>query len=84
MGLLVGVDLQDVDRATAERFIADTGVTYAIADDPTGVVFAAFGGFSMPTTIFIDADGHIAGRQDGVIFEDQLVEKINDLFGMSS
>ena len=82
--VFVGVNLQDVDRATAERFVVETGVTYPIADDPTGAIYASFGGFAMPTTVYIDADGEIVGRQDGAIFEDQLVEQIEELFGVSS
>lgn len=82
--IFIGVDMQDVDRATAERFIADTGVTYAIADDPTGAIFAAFSGFAMPTTVFIDDQGNIVGRQNGAIFEDQLTEMIADLFRLST
>lgn len=80
--VFLGVDVQDVDRVTAERFVAETGVTYPIADDPTGSVFAAFGGFAMPTTIFIDARGVIVARQDGAIFEEQLAEEIITLFGV--
>ncbi len=38
----------------------------------------------MPTTIFIDADGNIVGRQDGAIFEDQLAEMVTTLFGVTS
>ena len=80
----VGIDLQDVSREVAERFIVDTGVTYPIADDPTGETYAAFGGFAMPTTLFIDAGGNIVGRQDGAIFEDQLAEMVAGLFGVAS
>ena len=82
--VFVGIDLQDVSRETAQRFIDDTGVTYPIADDATGEIYAQFGGFAMPTTVFIDADGNIVGRQDGAIFEDQLNEMVSNLFGVAS
>lgn len=82
--VFVGVDLQDLSRETAQRFIDDTGVTYPIADDPTGEIYARFGGFAMPTTIFIDENGFIVGRQDGAIFEDQLTEMVLELFEVSA
>lgn len=82
--VFLGIDLQEVDRQTAERFIRQTGVTYAIADDPTGEIYAQFGGFAMPTTVFIDADGNVVGRQDGAVFEAQLGEMVTTLFGVAS
>jgi hypothetical protein len=44
---------EDAARDLAE----ETGVTYHLAEDPDGAVFVAFGGSSMPTTVFIDAHG---------------------------
>lgn len=82
--VFIGVDMQDIDRSTASRFVADTGVTYRIADDPTGEVFAAFGGFAMPTTVFIDENGAVVARQNGAIFEDQLAEMISEVFGIDA
>ena len=54
----LGVNLQD-DPGQANRLVGETGVTYRLAADPTGVVYGAFGGTSMPTTVFIDADGTV-------------------------
>ena len=44
---------EDAARDLAE----ETGVTYRRAEDPDDAVFVAFGGSSMPTTVFIDAHG---------------------------
>lgn len=82
--VFLGVNLQDVSRETAQRFVDDTGVTYRIADDTTGEIYSLFGGFAMPTTVFIDADGNVVGRQDGAIFEEQLAEMVTSLFGIPS
>ncbi len=54
----LGVNIQD-DPAAAEAMATETGVTYRLTRDPQGVVYAAFGGIGMPTTVFVDADGMI-------------------------
>ncbi len=75
----IGLDVQD-DRSAAERFVADTGVTYLIGEDPDGSILGAFDGIAMPTTIFIDREGNVVSRQSGAIFEDDLTERIQELF----
>ena len=56
-----------------------TGVTYEIFQDPNGSLFRAFSGIAMPTTIFIDAEGNVVGRQNGAIFSSALESMIQDL-----
>jgi thiol-disulfide isomerase/thioredoxin len=72
---------QGGSRAAAERLARETGVTYRLAEDPNGSVFVAFGGSSMPTTIFIDADGQVVEHVGGMLSEDQLRDYIARLFG---
>lgn len=74
----VGFDVQDT-RQDALRLAAETGVTYRLADDPDGVMFGAFGGIAMPTTVFIDAQGGVVETFSGVLSEDLLVERIETL-----
>ncbi len=47
-----------------------------LAEDPDGAIYRQFGGFAMPTTIFIDAEGAVVGRQNGAIFAEDLEEMI--------
>ena len=48
------------DEPGAARQLADqTGVTYPLAEDPDSGIFQAFGGFGMPTTVLVDAEGMI-------------------------
>lgn len=71
----LGVNQSDNHSAAAD-LVARTGVTYPLASDPNGEVFAAFGGAGMPTTVFIDADGRVVDVVTGQLTEDQLREKI--------
>ncbi len=75
----LGLDMQDVSREAALALIEQTGVSYTLADDPSGSIYQQFNGFAMPTTIFIDADGNVVGRQNGTIFADDLKDTINEL-----
>ena len=77
--VFLGLDMQDVSREAALGLIASTGVDYVLADDPDGEIFRTFGGFSMPTTVFINEAGEIVGRHNGTIFADDLTATINEL-----
>jgi thiol-disulfide isomerase/thioredoxin len=74
-----------LDRSTsldgATALLDDAGVTYLIGVDD-GTFFQAFEGFAMPTTIFLDERGQIIDRQNGVIFESDLRDRIETLFGV--
>lgn len=74
----LGLAMQD-DPASAQALRAQTGITYQTAQDPAGLLYQAFGGFAMPTTIFIDAAGNIVEMHTGVLFADDLEEKVNEL-----
>ncbi|RLA50472.1 MAG: hypothetical protein DRQ98_12790 [Gammaproteobacteria bacterium] len=71
----IGVNLQD-DAGAADDLIGDTGVTYLLTRDPQGVVYTAFGGVAMPTTVFIGADGVVDEIVTGALTEGQLSNKI--------
>jgi len=71
----IGVNLQD-DAGAAEDLVGDTGVTYLLTRDPQGIVYNAFGGVAMPTTVFIGADGIVDEIVTGALSEDQLSNKI--------
>ena len=56
-----GAAAQDTPAA-ARRVVERTGVTYELAVDPDGAMFTAFGGFGMPTTVLVDADGRVVAQ----------------------
>lgn len=74
--VFLGLNMQETSREAAEALVASTGVRYVLADDPNGAIYQQFGGFAMPTTIFIDAEGSVVGRQNGAIFADDLEDMI--------
>lgn len=75
----LGVNQSD-NHSLAADLAVDTGVTYPLASDPNGEVFAAFRGAGMPTTVFIDADGSVVDVVTGQLSEEQLREKISASF----
>ena len=78
----IGMNVLPDDRASAEALIAETGVTYQLAQDDGGALYNQFGGIAMPTTVFIGADGEVLDVHSGTIFEDDLRDRIRELFGV--
>jgi len=79
----IGVNLQD-DAGLANDLVGETGVTYQLTRDPQGVVYAAFGGIGMPTTVFIDADGIVREVVTGQLSRGALDSRITEYFGLST
>ena len=63
----------------AELIVEQTGVTYDLGWDPNADVFERFGGFAMPTTVFVDAEGLVRETWSGVLTATELTAKIEDL-----
>ena len=79
----LGVNIQD-DPTAAAAMATETGVTYRLTRDPQGVVYAAFGGIGMPTTVFVDADGMIRDVITGQMSEAELRSKIVEHFSVDA
>jgi cytochrome c biogenesis protein CcmG, thiol:disulfide interchange protein DsbE len=77
----LGLALQDTQDAGGE-LVELTGVAYPWGLDPTGEIFAELGGFAMPTTVYVAADGEIVGTDSGAIDEADLRDRLADLFGV--
>ncbi len=78
----LGMNVLPDDRASAEALIAETGVTYQLAEDDGGALYNQFGGIAMPTTVFIGANGEVLDVHSGTIFEEDLRDRIRELFGV--
>lgn len=72
---LLGINTQDTAEK-ARELAEQTGVTYPLAWDPDGDLFAAFSVFSMPSTFVVDTDGRIVDRHSGPLTGDDLVAMI--------
>lgn len=74
----IGVNHQD-RRDDALDLIAQTGISYPSVHDPQGEMALDYDLFGMPTTVFITADGRIAGRHTGELTETDLRDALEDL-----
>jgi cytochrome c biogenesis protein CcmG, thiol:disulfide interchange protein DsbE len=77
----IGLNLQD-DPDDAFGVVRLTGVTYDLGRDPTGELFSAFGGFGMPTTVFVNESGVVTDTHTGALSREQLQQRIADALGV--
>lgn len=80
---IVGIDSQD-DPAKAAAFAADAGITYELWSDELGDVFAALDLSTIPTTVFLNADGRIVDAHTGALTADELRRRVQDLLKETS
>jgi thiol-disulfide isomerase/thioredoxin len=74
LGVLVN-DSPAAARAFVERF----DWTHPSIDDPRGELAASLGMLGLPTTLFVRADGTIAGEALGEVTYEQLVDTVAEL-----
>lgn len=74
----LGVNLQDAPDAAMD-LVAQTGVTYDGVRDVDSELFRAVDGFSMPTTVFLDAEGNVVEVHGGELSQAGLEERIDRL-----
>ena len=80
----LGINYQEPSEAEAARLLFETGVAYPIMEDPDGVLLRELGTLpTMPTTIFVTADGVILERHHGLILPAQLSERIEEIIAGS-
>lgn len=75
---LVLVDEGD-GRDAASRFLRDAGITQPALLDSDLSVGHEYGAIALPTTVFVRADGTIAGRQVGQLSESVLAAELSTL-----
>ena len=80
---VIGIDFADPQAGAAIAFAASQGMTYPQLSDPDTALKASVGVPGLPVTLFVAADGTIAGRQFGPIDSfGQLIELVNDDLGV--
>ncbi len=80
----VGVAFQEASEAAAAALLFESGITYPIMEDPDGALLEELGTLpTMPTTIFVTAASDILERHHGLILEDQLTERIEEIIAAS-
>lgn len=73
----LGIAMQDTPQAALD-VVDETGVTYDLARDPDGQLFAALGLAGMPATVYVNADSQIVDRHTGSLTHDQLRSQIEE------
>ncbi len=74
VGISVDARLED-----AQGLVEQTGISYDLGWDPGGDLFSKFGGFAMPTTVFVTPEGSINKVWSGTLSAELLIEKVNEL-----
>jgi thiol-disulfide isomerase/thioredoxin len=72
----VGVNRAD-RREDAERIIEQTGITYEVVSGPDPLL-ESLEGLTMPTTVFITADGRVVRLHSGPMDQEQLRNAIDE------
>jgi thiol-disulfide isomerase/thioredoxin len=67
----------------AMALVDQTGVTYPTAEDNDASVITSLGGDGLPTTVLLDADGHIVSRHTGALSADELRALLAEDLGVS-
>lgn len=78
----VGLAVNDREDA-ARELAADTGVTYELGFDSSGIIRQS-GGAVLPTTVFVAADGTILETHALVLDEAELRQKLDEHFGVAT
>jgi thiol-disulfide isomerase/thioredoxin len=74
------INMTDGARETisiASAFIAEQGYQFPVFYDTTGSAAMTYGAYSLPTTFFIDAQGHAIAQAVGAIDADTLQQGID-------
>ena len=80
----IGINYQEVSEREAAKLLFETGISYPIMEDEDGDLLQELGTLpTMPTTIFVTADGTIVERHHGLILFDQLVDRIEETLATS-
>ena len=77
------INMTDGNRETvqiASEFVAERGYSFPVFFDTTGYAATVYGAYSLPTTFFINAEGHVIARAVGAIDRDTLQRGIDMIF----
>ena len=77
------INMTDGSRETVESasgFIAEQGYTFPVFYDTTTEAAMTYGAYSLPTTFFINAEGHAIAKATGAIDADTLQRGIDMIY----
>lgn len=70
--LVLGVNVQDTNKEAALDFISTYGLTFPSTFDERGRVWVDYGGYGVPETFVIDAQGKVLARHAGPVTSQDL------------
>lgn len=73
----LGMDVQDT-VASGTAFLQTVGVTWDIGRDPDASILQSLGGVGLPTTVLLDAGGHVVFKHLGQLDVDELTRQLRD------
>ncbi|MEO1062654.1 MAG: TlpA disulfide reductase family protein [Actinomycetota bacterium] len=77
----IGLAVNDLSIQDTIEIVEDTGITYQWGTDVDAAIFEAYEGFSLPTTVFVEADGTITEVHTGILTASDLTERTEALIG---
>ncbi len=80
---MLGIDSGET-MAQGAPFAKRVGATYPLAEDPDQAHSIALGLVALPMTLFVDADGTVAGQKIGAMDEADLRANIDKYLGVAS
>ncbi len=81
--VVLGVDIQD-KREAAQKFVADFGLTFPVAQDLKGTVSVVYGVYGVPETFFLDRQGRIRVKHVGAVTDDVFRTTVDRLLAEAS
>lgn len=76
--VFLGVNTSDSEGG-ARQYIEEFGLTYPSIQDTSADLSRVYGAGALPTTVFIDREGRVAGRRMGVLRASALAARVEEL-----
>lgn len=76
--VFLGVNTSDSDSG-ARQYIEEFGLTYPSIQDTNADLSRVYSAGALPTTVFIDREGRVAGRRLGVLKASALAARVEEL-----
>ena len=77
--VMVNMTIDRETQQSAQDFLDETGYTFPVLFDTTGDAAIAYGTYSLPMSVFIDANGNVQDLAIGAIDEATLLSKIDKI-----
>jgi cytochrome c biogenesis protein CcmG/thiol:disulfide interchange protein DsbE len=77
---VLAIDVQE-PTTSVRQFVAEHGLDYRVALDPTAAIQARYGGWGLPVHFFLDGHGTIRDRYIGQLTRETMEERLRTIVG---